>query len=200
MRIIEIDSQDPRWYAFANHHPGALIYHHPAWLHVLEAEYGQDSLCLACEDAAGAIRGILPLVWTKGLPVGPTVRTGRRLSSLPRTPVAGPLSTHEHATTALVGAAIDLVRDRPGTRLEMKPSAPFSVDATGGLTPVRRASSDSELRATALASSGRFAKRPASTLGSARQKHVRTFGAGTSFTWKPCAPTRRHLARFACSK
>src|SRR5260370_38386897 len=131
MHIIEIDAQDPRWYAFVNDHPAAVIYHHPAWLQVLETEYGQDSLCLACEDAAGAISGILPLAWTKGLPVGPTVRTGRRLSSLPRTPVAGPLSTHEHATTALVGAAIDLVRDRPGTRLEMKPSATFSMDATG---------------------------------------------------------------------
>jgi len=134
MRVIDIDAQDPRWDAFVNDHPAALIYHHPAWLHVLEREYGQDSICLACEDAAGAIHGILPLAWTKGLPLGPTVRTGRRLSSLPRTPVAGPLSTDEHATTALVGAAIDLVRDRPGTRLEMKPSATFSMDSARGLT------------------------------------------------------------------
>jgi hypothetical protein len=139
--VIEVDAQDRRWEAFVRDHPDGLIYHHPAWLHVLETEYGQETLCLACVDAAGAFHGILPLAWTKGLPVGSTVRTGRRLSSLPRTPVAGPLSAHDRATTALVAAAIELVRNRPGTRLEIKAASTFSVDSDSELTclPWRKA-------------------------------------------------------------
>jgi CelD/BcsL family acetyltransferase involved in cellulose biosynthesis len=136
LRVIEVDAQDRRWEAFVRDHPGGLIYHHPAWLHVLETEYGQETVCLACEDGAGAFHGILPLAWTKGFPIGSTVRTGRRLSSLPRTPVAGPLSAHDPATTALVAAAIDVVRTRPGTRLEIKASSPFSIDSNSGLTCV----------------------------------------------------------------
>jgi len=137
MHVIELDAHDPRWEAFVHEHPEALIYHHPAWLYVLGTEYGQESVCLACEDRAGIVHGILPMAWTKGLPLGSTVRTGARLSSLPRTPVAGPLVAHERAKTALIDAAIDLVRDRPGTRLEMKPSATCSMDEAGGLSGLR---------------------------------------------------------------
>jgi hypothetical protein len=44
--------------------------------------------------------------------------------------VAGPLTSHAHAHTALIDAAIDLVRDRPGTRLEIKPRATSSIDSS----------------------------------------------------------------------
>src|ERR1700704_6562978 len=96
LRVVDIDPvQDPRWERFVVNHPDGLIYHHPAWLSVLQREFGQGLACLACEDEAGSLHGILPLSWTRGLPLVPSVRTGRRLSSLPRTPVAGPLSLHD---------------------------------------------------------------------------------------------------------
>jgi CelD/BcsL family acetyltransferase involved in cellulose biosynthesis len=132
LRVLEIEPSDPRWEAFAREHPDAIIYHHPSWLHVLESEYGHQSLCLACEDGDGELQGILPLAWTRGVPVGSTVRTGRRLSSLPRTPMAGPLSLHEEATACLIDAAIEHVRDAHGARLELKPSwTCATVPATG---------------------------------------------------------------------
>ena len=56
------------------------------------------------------------------MPFSTSARTGRRLSSLPRTPVAGPLALNERAVAALVSAAIDRVRGEVGTRLELKPS------------------------------------------------------------------------------
>src|SRR2546426_6424369 len=87
LRVVEIDPQtDPRWEALVTTLPNGLIYHHPAWLQVLEEAYGYKPVNLACEDSNGQLRGVLPLFYTRGL------FTGRRFSSLPRTPVAGPLA------------------------------------------------------------------------------------------------------------
>src|SRR5207247_2858874 len=47
--------------------------------------------------------------------------TRRRLSSLPRTPVAGPLATDPEAARALVSAAAERVRMDPSLQLELKP-------------------------------------------------------------------------------
>jgi hypothetical protein len=117
--------RDPRWEPFVLAHPDGTIYHHPAWLEALGAEYGQTGVHLACEDAAGELQAILPLFYTRGLPLnfgGPY--TGRRLSSLPRTPVAGPLSKDRAATTAILGEALALARRDPRIRLEIKASGP----------------------------------------------------------------------------
>ena len=54
LRVIEMNPQaDPRWEAFVESHPDSTIYHHPAWLDVLQREYGQRGLYLACESADG---------------------------------------------------------------------------------------------------------------------------------------------------
>jgi CelD/BcsL family acetyltransferase involved in cellulose biosynthesis len=145
LRVVDIDPiNDPRWLAFVSGHPEGLIYHHPAWLRVLEKEYGERPIGLACEDPedpVGELSGILPLMWTRGLPFMPKTRTGRRLSSLPRTPVAGPLARHPQAVTALAQAAIERRSEDPGARLELKPSwtAPASLAAALGSMPWRKA-------------------------------------------------------------
>ncbi len=126
LRVIEIDHQvDPRWETFMSTHPEALIYHHSAWLQTLEQEYGRRSVALACEGGDGRLRGILPLLQTRGLPfqIGGQ-RTGRRLSSLPRTPIAGPLALDSQAAEALMRAAIERAQQEPETRLELKMSSP----------------------------------------------------------------------------
>src|SRR5258708_5023388 len=81
------------------------------------------------------------MAWTSGVPLGSTARTGRRLSSLPRTPVAGPLSRDEEVTARLIDAAVEQVRDAPGARLELKPSWTCAIDPASGLSrlPWRRA-------------------------------------------------------------
>ncbi len=136
--VIQVDpTTDPRWEAFVASHPDALVYHHPAWLQVLEREYGHRPLGLACEDAGGRLVGALALLHTRGLPLGRgSSRTGRRLSSLPRTPVAGPLAADPAAAAALVRAAVERVRAEPGTRLELKPAA---ADLDGVVTGLVRA-------------------------------------------------------------
>ncbi len=126
LRVVETDFRnDLRWLEFISAHRDTLIYHHPEWLAALEKEYGRKCIALACEDGNGKFQGVLPLLPTRGLPfhLGRN-QVGRRLSSLPRTPLAGPLATSDQAMTALLQAAIDLIRHTPNTQLELKTTTP----------------------------------------------------------------------------
>src|SRR5215207_8308759 len=114
-QIVEIDfKSDTRWDRFVADHPDGLVYHHSRWLSALEREYGQTPLALAYEDAHRQLRGVLPLMYTKGLPLGlGGAAAARRLSSLPRTPVAGPLTLDESTTAALLEGALARVYESP---------------------------------------------------------------------------------------
>jgi serine/alanine adding enzyme len=117
---------DSRWDAFVASRRDASIFHHSAWLRTLEAEYGGRVLGLACEGSGGELFGVLPLLLTRGLPIGRKDRlSGRRLSSLPRTPTAGPLAVDRASTETLVRGAVDRVRSQPGLQLQLKLKAPY---------------------------------------------------------------------------
>src|ERR1700736_492431 len=122
VRVVQVDPlADPRWGSFVAQHPDALIYHHPAWLSALEQEYQRRPLGLVCEDGAGAIRGVLALCHTRGVPFRAGGQlSGRRLSPLPRTRVSGQLALDRQAAAALVQAAVDRARLEPGTQLQLK--------------------------------------------------------------------------------
>ncbi len=136
LRILEMDiHHDPRWVHFVNSHPGALVFHHPLWLEVLEMEYGQRCIPLACIDGKGCVQGVLPLFFTRGLPFGVGGSCGAaRLSSLPRTPVAGPLVMGISAAEELVRAAIDIARQQSELQLQIKSSAPYLDGKLDGIT------------------------------------------------------------------
>jgi len=122
LRVIETNPRtDPRWESFVIQHPSGSIYHHPAWLEALEREYNQKGVHLACEDGFGQVLAILPLLYTRGLPfsIGGPI-TARRLSSLPRTPMAGPLSVDPRATVALLQEAVQRVTQSAGVLLQIK--------------------------------------------------------------------------------
>jgi hypothetical protein len=122
-RVVTVDpSSDQRWDAYVTAHPEAVVFQHSAYLRALSREYGRPVLGLACEAPCGAVAGVLPLMWTRGLPLAPSV-AGRRLSSLPRTPVAGPLADDDAALGALVQAAARRAAERPGAQLQLKPAA-----------------------------------------------------------------------------
>ena len=132
--VVPVDpTSDPRWLDFIARHPHATVYHHPAWLQVLVSEYRRRAVCLAAVGADGRFQGVLPLLETRGLPFGRHGSPGRRLSSLPRTPVAGPLSQDQQVTAALVRAAIDWLEIRPRMRLELRLSFPSCDGLVPGL-------------------------------------------------------------------
>jgi len=102
LRIVELDPQtDPRWETLMTRLPTSVMYQHPAWLGVLEETYGYKPLHLGCEDATGQLRGILPLMYRRGL------RSGRVCASLFDSLIAGPLAYDDQAKAILIQAAIE---------------------------------------------------------------------------------------------
>ena len=137
-KVIEVNPlTDPRWEALVVAHPDGLIYHHPTWLQALAFEQDQEPLSLAYESEEHDLLGILPLFHTRGLPFRrDTARIGERLSSLPRTPVAGPLATDDAVTRALLEAAVARADALNGCRLEIKSGSPGLARLSENLTPV----------------------------------------------------------------
>lgn len=114
LHIVEIEPRrDQRWEQLVSSLPGGLIYHHPLWLEVLEETYRYRPLHLACEDAQGELQGIIPLFHTRGL------LSGHCFSSLPRTPVAGPLASDDRVLARLTTAALERMRDGAGLQIKM---------------------------------------------------------------------------------
>ena len=112
---------DPRWESFVMRHPAASIYHHPAWLAALEQEYKQQSVYLICEDDGGELHGLFPLMYTRGLPLSKGRQlAGARLASLPRTPLAGPLTNDPQASMLLLQEAVRRAAEKPNIRLQIK--------------------------------------------------------------------------------
>ena len=137
-RVSQIEpGSDPRWDEFVASHPDGHIYLHSTWLRCLAAEYERPLIGLCTEDVNGALTGLLPLVATRGLPLRRRSATvGARLSSLPRTPLAGPLARDRAATVALLEAAVEHARARSGARLQIKRAA---ADLDGLVRDVGRA-------------------------------------------------------------
>ena len=121
VRVSETEpGSDPRWDEFVAGHPDGHVYLHSTWLRCLAAEYDRPLIALCAEDAAGGLTGVLPLVETRGMPLRRRSATfGARLSSLPRTPIAGPLASDRESAAALLEAALE----RSEARLQIKRAA-----------------------------------------------------------------------------
>ena len=133
LRLVELDpAADPRWDAYVEGHRDGSVFHHSAWLRTLSREYGQPTLGLAAEDGSAALHGVLPLMATRGLPGGRIAGVaGRRLASLPRTPVAGPIADEAATLALLVRGAVD--RTPAGAQLQIKMASP-ALDGVPGVT------------------------------------------------------------------
>lgn len=124
-RVNETEpGSDPRWDEFVAGHPDGHVYLHSTWLRCLAAEYERPLIALCTEDGGGELSGVLPLVETRGMPLrrGSTT-VGARLSSLPRTPLAGPLAQGRESAAALLETALERARERSGARLQLKRGA-----------------------------------------------------------------------------
>src|SRR5690348_1039095 len=126
LQTVELSLDDPRLVPFVAAHPSGTVYHHPAWLRTLSAEYHRGIVILACQNHRGHLAGIFPLMNTRGVPLALFGGPGKaRLSSLPRTPIAGPLCAGREASRLLVNAAIDRVSQARRLRLQVKTEGPL---------------------------------------------------------------------------
>jgi hypothetical protein len=119
-RVAEIDpGSDPRWDAFVHPHPRATANHLGAWAAILAAAYGFKPTYLALEDDSGAVVGVMPLVYARGVLSGP------RMNSMPALRWAGPLAATREQEAKLLTASCELVSTGKARRLT-------TVTMTGG--------------------------------------------------------------------
>jgi CelD/BcsL family acetyltransferase involved in cellulose biosynthesis len=107
---------DARWGAFLAAAPAASIFHHPAWLGLLQRRYGYAMEALAVVDEDGAIVAGLPLARVESR------LTGRRLVAMPFSDVCPPLYAAPAPAAAphALGAAIASERARTGLDVELR--------------------------------------------------------------------------------
>ena len=122
LRIEFLDSKDnDEWNSYVGSHPDSTIYHSLLWINNLAKESGQKNINLICRDQKDKIQGTLPLVFTRGFPLGIGGLPGaRRISSLPRTPTSGLLTNSIEAEQLLIEKAINLVSGYKGYKLQLK--------------------------------------------------------------------------------
>jgi len=135
LKVIEADSEyDALWEKFLEKHEQATIYHHPLWLKIIEKETGQRVLKLICTDNNDNIQGLFPLQYTKGFPFGLGGIPGtKRLASLPRTPIGGPLTLNSNVTNLLIQKVTDIVSNEFDYLLQIKSFDPDMNDGIGTL-------------------------------------------------------------------
>ena len=138
LSIKEVSSSDlfSKWECYVQRHPGAHFFCHPSWVKALEHEYGLKASILVCQDADN-IRGILPLMPTRGLPLKKKdLITSRRFSALPRTPLGGFLFDDETSRKMLLSAAIGKVSKERNTYLQLKSYSSELNENIPGLTKI----------------------------------------------------------------
>jgi len=112
---------DNEWTEFISGIKSAAIYHHPSWFKILEEETGHKVIRLICRDNNGNIAGVLPLQFTKGFPFGlGGIPGAKRLSSLPRTPIGGPIASDKTAAELLIRKSLQLADENKDRLLQIK--------------------------------------------------------------------------------
>jgi len=102
-------------------HPGARFYHHPLYLKVLSLESQLPFKIIISRNDNGEINGIMNLLETRGLTLGPrAVISSKRISSLPRSSISGPLSDNESITLSLLDEAKHICDSHFGYTLQIK--------------------------------------------------------------------------------
>lgn len=109
---------DARWDRYVAAHPAGSTHLQSGWLRALSREVRTPQIHLACEADGGRLLGVLPLVATRGMPFGGRL-ADRRWSSLPRTPIGGPLASTQEVAAALVSHAARIAED-DGASLQLK--------------------------------------------------------------------------------
>ena len=106
MKINIIDpSSDSRWNDLVEKHPFGCIFHHSAWMEVLEKTFPQlKSFYFIAEDSDAFIRGAIPLFWANSW------ITGSRFVSLPFSLYCDPLVETQDVFSFLIEDIVEKQR------------------------------------------------------------------------------------------
>ena len=110
--IIELE--DPRWLAFIETRPDAVIFHHPAWINTLAQSYHYSPFILTHCSQSGEILAGLPMIEVK------SVFTGRRWVSLPFSDYCKPLAVNETALQEFTQRLAAFSRQADTPRIELR--------------------------------------------------------------------------------
>jgi CelD/BcsL family acetyltransferase involved in cellulose biosynthesis len=109
---------DPRWSRFVARHPDASIFHHPAWLGLLRAQYGYALRACCVLDGNGAILAGLPMARVNSR------ITGDRLVALPFSDVCPVLVDPTRVVDAGPALVRTLEEEHARTGLDLHVRAP----------------------------------------------------------------------------
>lgn len=118
---------DPEWLAFLDRSPAAAVFHHPAWLGLLRAQYGYRLEACCVRGEGGSIAAGIPMARIE------SHLTGRRLVSLPFSDICSPAFAPDADPTALValGEAMAEQCRRTGLGLTVHAAVPYAPGAQG---------------------------------------------------------------------
>ena len=106
---------------YINQHPNARVYHHPLYLKVLALESRQPYTIIVSRNENMEINGFMYLLETRGISLGPrAVISSKRIASLPRSSISGPLTDDIFVTRSILKVAKNICDNRPGTMLQIK--------------------------------------------------------------------------------
>jgi CelD/BcsL family acetyltransferase involved in cellulose biosynthesis len=105
---------DPRWMVFIRTSPDANIFHHPAWMKLMQDCYGYKCSILAVLDEKGDVRAGLPFMKVSSL------LTGQRWVSLCFSDYCNPLYRDETALEELTCQLIHVFKSHPSTKMEVR--------------------------------------------------------------------------------
>jgi hypothetical protein len=109
---------DARWSALVAAHPGANIFHHPAWTELLAECYGFRPFVVGTLGFDGVIRAGLPVMEVGGL------LTGRRWISLPFTDHLAPLDSGADSLSNLAAGVVGYSRSEGVAGVELRYAFP----------------------------------------------------------------------------
>ncbi len=111
---MQLRPNDRRWLDLIATHPSATIFHHPAWIGVLEQCYGFAATVVGLAGADGLLAGGIPVMEVHRALRGP------RLIALPFSDHCAPVLADDALMPELLAALAAYRRERQANRLEVR--------------------------------------------------------------------------------
>ncbi len=117
-----IGYDDARWLSFISTHPEATIFHHPAWMDVMNSCYGYEPFIIAVCDNNGEIKAGIPI-----MNVNLALRPSRWIS-LPFTDYCNPLYFDDISLGYLTDCIAMCYQERMVRQIELRYAFPCDIN------------------------------------------------------------------------